>query len=631
MNRAVLVLGPCLVLFAAACVNRAPDVVVYLSTDLRSARGDVEVDWFTTTLERDGELVAPPVDTSASLLDLRLLHTARVALFDHVEPGDYIVRTTAWLGDPDDGGTRVVERAAAITVRGDVGVLMFLSRQCLGVTCAGEETCAIGACVARACLGLDRCTGTPPACLTDASCVAPSACAVARCVAGTCVTTPNDAVCAPDEECDLADGCVRCESVVSGFRDNDEDGLGGAAIEACPGPNIVTMGGDCDDTDPAVTVCDAGIPDDARLDDAGPTDAGDAGGADAATDCVPAACDDDDPCTRDFCASITGPCQHEPQAGTCDDGDPCTEGDACADGACAGTPLNCDDGVGCTDDACGATGCTHEPNVRTCRSGAFARCDPVAGCQYGTGCDGTTCVADPMACEAAMCMDSTCRRTSTCTSGQSCCDGACMNCDDGNPCTDDACSGTTCGHTAVVGRSCNDADACTGGDACTASGACAGTPITCPSDGNPCTDDVCSSGTCGPVPHVGSCDDQNPCTGGDACSGTTCTGSPLTGGCDDGDPCTMGETCSGGACTSGTPISCDDGNACTIDSCAGGCLHQARDDGSICGAMPGDMCRFRACSAGACTGEVYACAIDEICCTRRRPYYCSLPGAGDCI
>ena len=49
------------------------------------------------------------------------------------------------------------------------------------------------------------------------------------------------------------------------------------------------------------------------------------------------------------------------------------------------------------------------------------------------------------------------------------------------------------------------------------------------------------------------CDDGNPCTD-DTCSAGTCTFANNTASCDDGNPCTAGETCGGGACLPGSPI-----------------------------------------------------------------------------
>jgi hypothetical protein len=63
--------------------------------------------------------------------------------------------------------------------------------------------------------------------------------------------------------------------------------------------------------------------------------------------------------------------------------------------------------------------------------------------------------------------------------------------------------------------------------------------------------------TCGP------CDDGNACTD-DACSGGTCTHTPVANGtaCDDGSACTLADTCQSGACVGGDPILCS-----ALDQC----------------------------------------------------------------
>lgn len=59
---------------------------------------------------------------------------------------------------------------------------------------------------------------------------------------------------------------------------------------------------------------------------------------------VPADCDDNNPCTTDFC-STEGVCENLPNTLPCDDGDPCTGNTVCADGVCHGTELCCTDGL----------------------------------------------------------------------------------------------------------------------------------------------------------------------------------------------------------------------------------------------------------------------------------------------
>ncbi len=75
-------------------------------------------------------------------------------------------------------------------------------------------------------------------------------------------------------------------------------------------------------------------------------------------------------------------------------------------------------------------------------------------------------------------------------------------------------------------------------------------------DGNPCTSDTCSSpagvAVCDHAPVAGSCNDNNPCTGGDTCADGSCSGTPSPGTCNDNNACTVDDICTNGTC-SGTP------------------------------------------------------------------------------
>ena len=126
--------------------------------------------------------------------------------------------------------------------------------------------------------------------------------------------------------------------------------------------------------------------------------------------------------------------------------------------------------------------------------------------------------------------------------------GCLQSCDDGNPCTIDACSVGTCVHTpSVVGSSCADSNLCNGAETCDGAGHCrAGTPVVCKALDQCHTAGVCDSAT-------GRCSD--PAQG----DGTSCN---------DGYACTRNDVCTAGACA-GTPYPCDDGLACTADTCNG--------------------------------------------------------------
>jgi len=83
----------------------------------------------------------------------------------------------------------------------------------------------------------------------------------------------------------------------------------------------------------------------------------------------PGGCDDDNPCTKDFCSKSKG-CVNVAgnDGGKCDDGDKCTTGDVCSSGKCDGAVRTCDDNTPCTIDSCvGSTGkCKHSKQDPKC-------------------------------------------------------------------------------------------------------------------------------------------------------------------------------------------------------------------------------------------------------------------------
>ncbi len=138
----------------------------------------------------------------------------------------------------------------------------------------------------------------------------------------------------------------------------------------------------------------------------------------------PDVCDDDSPCTDDFCNASSGLCVHEPvAAGTpCNDGSACTFDDACADGACVGLAVSCEDFNVCTDDRCdpGQGVCLHEPNDAPCDD-----LDPLT---------------DVDVCIDGDCVGSCTRRCEGRVCGDDGCGGSCGSCPDTEHCVEGACA-----------------------------------------------------------------------------------------------------------------------------------------------------------------------------------------------
>lgn len=300
--------------------------------------------------------------------------------------------------------------------------------------------------------------------------------------------------------------------------DADTDGESGA-LHPDTGPEVsdsdapsndtgnatTTDGGSADSTTPDATETvqdtthDAGLTSDSAVPDALQEDSATSDGEvtiDAVPACVPADCDDANPCTLDKC--IGGTCVHGalPDGAQCSDGDACTGADTCSNGTCVGGSIKV-----CGDGQC-----------------ELANCDPTTGkckpAQDGLACDDKDKCTLLDVCVAGVCTGE--------TVGQ----GAC---DDGDVCTTDSCLPISgCVHNANS-AACSDGNACTVGDACKGGGCVAG-PIGQCLDANECTSDACD-------PAVG-------CTHVSLPDGTTCTS---------GDKCTIGTACTLGACTSKGP------------------------------------------------------------------------------
>jgi len=108
------------------------------------------------------------------------------------------------------------------------------------------------------------------------------------------------------------------------------------------------------------------------------------------------------------------------------------------------------------------------------------------------------------------------------------------DCDDGNVCTTDVCSGGSCSNTPI---SCDDGNACTA-DSCNAVSGCVNSPITC-DDGDACTTDSCGADSgCIYTPIS--------CPSGQVCQGGVCVTPPSCGA--KGDACTSNSDCCSNKC-----------------------------------------------------------------------------------
>jgi hypothetical protein len=211
-----------------------------------------------------------------------------------------------------------------------------------GTACTTGDTCAAGLCVgvplvcddADACNGVETCdatlgcqAGTPPVCDDNNACTDDSCSPLTGCVFAPDDTNPCDDL----DLCTTGDACLAGTCVGSPVTCSNNDACDG--LETC---------------NPTTGLCDPGT--------------------------VPN-CDDNNACTDDSCDPLLG-CLNLPNVNPCDDGSACTSGDACAGGACVGTPVVCDDANACN-------------GVETC--------DPASGCQIGTApvCnDNDECTAD---------------------------------------------------------------------------------------------------------------------------------------------------------------------------------------------------------------------------------------------
>lgn len=219
---------------------------------------------------------------------------------------------------------------------------------------------------------------------------------------------------------------------------------------------------------------------------------------------TPATCDDGNECTDDSCDPADGQCVFTYNNKECDDGEFCTVKDKCSQGSCTGTPVTCNDNNPCTKDYCDETNkrCVNEPIV------GCLNCTVDKDCNDGNACTQEKCVASK--CEFTLLTGTACEDGNKCTQKDTCQNGQCQP---GAPliCAPKMCHGavcipaTGCVYTPLTGGTCDDGDPCTGPDQCVA-GSCVAGPLLCcekKPDGTPCSDqddstgpDYCIAETC---------------------------------------------------------------------------------------------------------------------------------------
>ncbi|MEZ4337424.1 MAG: hypothetical protein R3B82_12455, partial [Sandaracinaceae bacterium] len=362
--------------------------------------------------------------------------------------------------------------------------------------------------------------------------------------------------------------------------------------------------------------------------------------------CVPAGCDDRDPCTDDTCGGAA--CTHTPNTATCDDGVFCNGADTCGGGTCsthAGDP--CSGASVCDETSGSCVGCVGDADCPDPVAGSWGSCGYADVCaQTGTQertvtsyrCMGGSCRATPSM-ESRACSRSTngnsCGSTTFGTWGS--CGGFSGTCDESGTRSrsrmDRVCASGSC-----TTQSSTDTGACardTDGTMCAATaygtwGSCGGFSDTCDESGTRSrsqTDYACVAGTCASTvsTDTGACSRS---TTGTSCGATTFGSWGSCGGysdtCDETGTQSRTRTdfaCSGGACDSTMTMESQGcgrtttGTACgtptyTVWSACGGFSTECDESGTQSRTRTDYTCGGGTCSVGTNTPESQACARD---------------------
>ena len=463
-----------------------------------------------------------------------------LAEFEGLSANDARVVTVALL--KADRSTLKETRIAIAHTR-DTILTVGVTRDCADVTCPDvdgqAQRCLGGRCVDARCHAGQEAFCVSTECVDDSECTTASPCAFPRCVEGICYDdAAASTVCASDEVCDVALGCVPAPTSCDTPDDCDRRTLCVPAecIESLCIYRLAPEGNPCFEGSCSAGVC---VPD-ATCEDGllnqGESDVDCGGGVCDACE-LGARCSNDQDCASMVCDTV---------------GDMrCEAPDTCGNGRIDGSDV-CDDGNMVTGDGCSALCLKENGEMCTmsneCQSGVCdlldsMQCEPNLACGNGVpdageacedgnttpgdGCDafclkenGIDCTADAQ-CQSGVCNligSNQCEPANVCGNGKR---DAGEICDDGNVIDNDGCD-----------ASCK----LSLGEACTASAQC---------DSGAC--DRLESNTCEPANVCGNgvIDAGEGCEDGATVAGDGCGPTCLL---ETGEPCTASALCESNFC-----------------------------------------------------------------------------------
>jgi len=237
--------------------------------------GYVELAVAAGSVPRGGALTEPRTAGTVARVGSDEFRTgARIHTFESLASGVYTLRARlrrpVRAGEPEDGGTVLVERWVVVSLAAPRVVGVALTSSCLGVVSPapeggpGSTGCVNGRCVDPRCDPADPGTASfccdvadatedcsvPVACVAATDCTAPGSCAASGCVEGACVETDRPGACPGGTYCARASGtCEPLETPAdAGPRDAD---LVDAATSVPPdaGMDAISAVPDANDTD----------------------------------------------------------------------------------------------------------------------------------------------------------------------------------------------------------------------------------------------------------------------------------------------------------------------------------------------------------------------------------------------